>query len=55
MPAFLLLTAALAAAGVALLGAMYTQHDPYFGALGLMSLCSSGVTGAAYGVLNSAG
>lgn len=54
MLGFLLLTAVTVALGIALLGVMYTRHDPFYGALGLMALCVAGVTSAAYGVLHSA-
>jgi len=54
MLVYLLLTVVTSAGGVALLAAMHTRSDPYYGALGLMSLCVAGVTSAAYGVLHSA-
>lgn len=50
----LLLTVVFTVGGAVMFGAMYTRHDTYYGALGLMSLCVAGMTGAAYGVLHSA-
>ncbi len=54
MPVFFAFVVLTAGVGVGLLMMMFVRSSPYLGVLGLITLCLSGIAGAAYGVIDSA-